>query len=424
MTTRLRGAHKSAASREGTSHRRRAIRLGATATAVLGAALAVGVSGAASASAGSSLGGYIQQNVNPSSVSGQATIDVVAYAPYDNANLLVTDSLSSGTIVSVSPNDVGMACSPPGGTRVTCQENPVPLGQQVGFEMVVRGTAAASATSTAEVAGLQTAFRDLNIVTTVFPSTYQLSVNETATPGPKNGQATVTASIHNSGPDPASGVTLENLIKAGGFQGATLTSDLPTSCPFVPPPAGYNGDLQCSLQRLAALATWKLVFTFTGNYGAALVDNKAVGSTTIDTVNGSASSGISTFLAPTADLVVYQRIATGSTQGHADFSVVIKNNGPAVALNLTLYDQGTEPLAGYPTSIAIPTMATQVRNSTCNGWYCHLASLAPGESWTVTVDFAGTSGARVGNTATISATSPTDPAPGNNATQVLFTTFM
>ena len=141
-----------------------------------------------------------------------------------------------------------------------------------------------------------------------------------------------------------------------------------------------------------------------------------VSAATPDPVAANDSGSQDTTIVPSADLsIVKTDSADPVNPGTSfDYTIVVTNNGPSGAANLTVTDSIPAPASFSITGI---TQSAGLCGSAVNDVTCTLASLASGATWTITVTVfltLGTTGGLYNDTANV--TSPTfDPNAGNNS---------
>lgn len=98
----------------------------------------------------------------------------------------------------------------------------------------------------------------------------ELAVSQTTLVSFGSGKRTIRASTTNNGPSTANALQLVVEIKAPNFSTATASSNLPTSCQFIPPASGFNAALSCVTNTVGPGVTWMVTFNNTGAPGTAL----------------------------------------------------------------------------------------------------------------------------------------------------------
>ena len=340
------------------------------------------------------------------------SLTVTNNGPSDAANLTVTDTLPAG-ITFVSGSGGGWACSNVGNVSVTCTRAALVAGATAPVITVVV-TAPAQAASLTNTASVASTTADPNAAdnTATASTTVTASADLAIT---KTGPATVVAGslvsyslvVSNNGPSDAANLSVTDTLPAGvTFVSATGTG---WACTNV-------GNVSATCTR-PALATGTTAPTITvvvtaPAQGATLTDTATVSSATSDPVAGNNTSTASTTVTPSADLAITKTgPATVVAGASVAYSLVVVNNGPSDAANLSVTD-------------ALPAGVTFV-SATGTGWACSnvgnvsvtcttaaLVTGATAPTITVTVT-APAQGATLTDTATVSSAT-SDPVAGNN----------
>jgi hypothetical protein len=185
------------------------------------------------------------------------------------------------------------------------------------------------------------------------------------------------------------------------------------SCEVMPAPAPYDYATACQLvDPIAAGAAQSLKGDFSGTTGVKFTTLAQVGEFQADANRKDNSSSRTTYFGPGADLRVRGTLKTGTKKGHATGVVHVGNRGPNDASSVQevlemKHVSGAKATGGGSCQIIPAAKGYSLAAS------CVRASLVTGSVWTLTFDFAGTSGKRI--TVVTSATSQTtDPNPANN----------
>lgn len=240
-----------------------------------------------------------------------------------------------------------------------------------------------------------------------------LGVGVVAAPNPVklDSNLTYTVTVTNAGPEAAPAVLLTNILPAG-VDFVSVTNSQGTC-------AHADGVVVCELGFLSASngATVTVIGnvttlgakTFTASVSDAVVDLNQVNNTASATNSVSASADLVVALSASTNISFVNETVT--------YTVLVTNQGPNNAANVVLTDL-------LPTGVSLLS-ATPSRGSctpTSAGVTCALGSMPNGSTATITI--IGSTPADVDvltNTVAISASSPTDPVPANNAA-TLFTT--
>jgi uncharacterized repeat protein (TIGR01451 family) len=229
---------------------------------------------------------------------------------------------------------------------------------------------------------------------------------------------TYTQSVTNNGPNTATSVTVSQTLPASvGF----VSFSAPAGFSCTTPAVGASGTINCTAASMAnaATANFTLVVKVLALSGS-VIDTLVSSSSASDPNNvNSSAQAITTINAPTtADLSIAK--STGTTAiapgGSISYTIVLANNGPHNATNVSMTDslpasllfQSISAPAGF--SCTTPAIgATGLIN-------CTAASLANGASatFTLVVTVAGNATGTISNSAGVSG-SQTDSTPGNSS---------
>jgi len=362
------------------------------------------------------------------------TITVNNPGPDAADSVSLTDTLpGTMTFVSIIQNSgPAFACS--GGSTTTCSILSMPAGTTATFTLtghIPAGTA--SGTVFTNTATVTTTTNDPNpdnnsSLTELTVVTSDLQAGKTG-PGTAFAGNTIswTLTMTNNGPDPQSAATLSDTLPAG----TTFVSLVQNTGPAAgcsDPGAGNAGSINCSIFTLGSGGSAQFTLTALINpaFTGTLSNTDTVFGTNADTNPNNNSATAMTVVTASADLsVVKSGPSTANAGTNITYSIVVTNNGPSNAANVSLTD-------------AVPVNTTFVSASQTTGpafsctnppsggtgtMTCTIASLAPGSpatfSMTVHIN-PGAIGAAVTNTVNVTATS-TDSNPGNNSSFVTTT---
>jgi uncharacterized repeat protein (TIGR01451 family) len=244
------------------------------------------------------------------------------------------------------------------------------------------------------------------------PASADLSIQKTITSLPPfvgGSDLSYELTVHNDGPDAASGVTVTDTLPAGtGFVDATSSQG---SCD------PGTGVVTCNLGALAAgdHATVDLTVVLPDVADLTTVQNAAsVASATEDPVNANNVDVVDAdVIARRADLALAKTAPTDVTEGQTfDYALTVSNRGPDAARGVTLSD---------PLPSEVGFVGATAGRGTCSASAgtvsCDLGTIGPGDSVDVTISvlagaFAGAEPRSFDNTATVSADRG-DAAPGD-----------
>ena len=193
--------------------------------------------------------------------------------------------------------------------------------------------------------------------------------------------------------------------------GVILSDPAPTNLTFVPTGGLCGAGFPCNLGTIpnGSSVTVSATFFIPPGYVAPtpIVNAASVTATTPDPTPANNASSVSTSVA--ADVSVVKTVLLQNTGLPITYQIVVTNNGPSPATNVTL----TDPL---PANVAFQSVTTT--QGSCSGTTtvtCALGTLANGASATVLITILPQSTAdAVSNTATVTATE-FDPDPTNNS---------
>jgi uncharacterized repeat protein (TIGR01451 family) len=268
---------------------------------------------------------------------------------------------------------------------------------------------------------------------TLTPSA-DVSVTKADSPDPviAGNNITYTITVTNNGPSDAQTLALSDAVPANTTLVSVSTPSGWTRTDVVP--AGGTGTLTFTRPTLAAGAS--SIFTVVVNVNGATANGTTISNTanvssaTADPTPGNNSATETTLVQNNADVAIdKQRSPAGliDAGSNVTYTIQFTNNGPAPASNVTVSD-------------TLPAGVTVVSQTNPAGWTCNTipnggtgtitctkASMANGESATLTVVVAVScsvaNGATINNTATIAsgAGSPPDNNSGNNSSTASFT---
>jgi large repetitive protein len=347
----------------------------------------------------------------------------------------LVDTIPAGmTFVSAASSDGTFGCSTPvvgNGGQITCSGTTLLIGGSVTFTFVVQTPFGASYgaqftnSATASTQTPETTNTNNTATATTTVSFTDLSVTKS---GPAQAAAgsnvTYTVTLINGGPGTALNVSLEDVIP-GGMTFVSASNDGGFSCDT--PAAGDPGTITCTSASMAAGTT--VTFTFVVQIdaqpeGSEFVNFATVTSQTYD-VNQENNTGIVVTTLPPppqADMSVTKSgPSTAGPDTDVTFTIVVTNNGPSAATNVTVQDTLPGPLTLVSLSntndAALPCTSPAVGAGgtiTCNA-----ATLAAGATATLTLvvhvpPYGGDhqSGSTYSNVATV--TSDDDPNEEND----------
>lgn len=343
------------------------------------------------------------------------TVTVTNQGPSDNAGFTLTDPLPSG----VSFGSASAGCSQSGGT-VTCTSSGLANGSSAVF--TITGTVAASVpngttvTNTASIASNATSDPDASdnsddVVVTV-RAIADLSIVKTDSPDPVIAGTTLTYSV-----------TITNAAGPSNNAGFTVADPLPLGTTFDSASAGCSYSIitdtvTCSSSGLAVGASQSFVVTVDVSPlllpGSTITNTATIATNATTDQNASNNSSTTTTTVNTsADLALVKSDSPNPVIAGTNltYSVTVTNTGPSANAGYTVSD----PL---PSSVSFLSASAGCAFAT-GTVTCTSSGLGLGASQSyqivVTVDPSYPDGGTIVNTASIAATSTTDPNPLNDS---------
>jgi len=254
------------------------------AAALVAGALLGGVLDPSSAGASATGGADLSLRQTPSDgASAGSTLDktVVHNAGPDAANTLdvtilvkTTSSMSIGVTSNLST--LCQQQPPPAGWTFmfNCQTPSLAAGSNWTLTETYSGTTGVAFTSFESVGennpGDPSFSNNSSTLKTYFGPAADLKLAQAATPGTSSGTVTITDTAKNLGPGKANSLKLVIEINSPGFSNVGASSNLPSSCQFIPPASGFNVAASCTTSSLGLLKNWKIILSFTGTPGGSL----------------------------------------------------------------------------------------------------------------------------------------------------------
>jgi uncharacterized repeat protein (TIGR01451 family) len=351
-------------------------------------------------------------------LAGQSLTYVLAvsnFGPSTASGVIVTDLLPANVaVVSVSSSQ---GISGIVGSTVTATLGTLPSGNVATLTIVVRPSALAvgQIVDAASVTGNQSdpvlANNSTSTTTEVDPSS-DVSIDITGAPDPvAAGQNLVyTITVTNNGPNPATGVSVVDVLPAS----LNFVSSLPSQGAS----SEVGGVVTTAFGSLAVGASATVSITVQATVGSVgvITNSASVSSTTIDPISNNDSASVDVTVAPAADLTI-----TMAANPNPVFA------GGFVSYVMTVTNHGPSPADGVVVSDTLPTASTFLSASSSQGttsafggqMQAILGSIAVNGSATVTLIVSPTGAAAVAGTivniASVSS-SEVDVNPGDNAT--------
>lgn len=357
------------------------------------------------------------------------TISVTNNGPSDAQNVSFTDATPASTTFVSLVQAAGWSCTKPaaGGTgTITCSTATLAVGATANFTLTLHvASSAGNGTTISNSVNLQPpdANASNNFVTSnaVVSHSNDLAIT-------KNGPATVSAggnisytiAASNNGPSDASQVSITDSTPAN----TTFSSIVvPAGWSCTTPAVGSGGAITCTISNWTAGAsanfTLNLAVSPSAPNASTIANTAQITSTYPDPAAGNNQSTSTATVTTGADLSITKTGPATATAGSViTYSIVVMNNGPADAQNVTVTDStvnGVTTFANYsaPAGWSCTTPPAQSTGTIT----CTTATLAAGASATLSLSFnvnsGAPSGSSVANTASVSSTT-SDPNNANN----------
>ncbi|GIV98402.1 MAG: hypothetical protein KatS3mg057_3059 [Herpetosiphonaceae bacterium] len=289
------------------------------------------------------------------------TLRVSSTGPTAASAVTVTDTLPDG-ITFVSATGQGWSCSEAGGT-VTCELQELAPGSAPELTIVVIAPGQSSTITNTATVTAATFDPDLannvSSVSTNVNSAADLAIVKSASAEPANAGSTLTytLSITNSGPDPATAVT--------------VTDQLPNEVTFLGAAGdGWTcsqaaGSVTCTRPTLAAGNAPPITITVTTPDEPTTITNQAmVSSATTDLDQTNNSTSLATTVAAVADVSIS---ATSALDGlNVIYTFIVQNAGPSATSGTILTATLPLDISFISSSPAAPTCTLSGRIVTCN----------------------------------------------------------
>jgi uncharacterized repeat protein (TIGR01451 family) len=342
------------------------------------------------------------------------TIGFVNNGPSAATGVSVIDTLPTGfTFVSASTSIGTFKVS---GQTVTVNAGTMPVGAtgtltiNATTTLLAVGNDTDSASISATLADPNVDNNTMSTPITIVPPIADMSVTS-ATANPSRvlvgGNATFVVNVMNSGPDPATGAQLTDVVPNGMLILSVLSSAGAVSV------SGNTIFAPLGTMAPGATATLTIVAQATSN-GVGAASNTATVSANVldpDTSNNSMSA-TTTVSVPLADLAIASVTATPSAAllgQNVTFSIAIVNNGPDQSTGGTIIDSLPAGLTLVSATVNNGSVLSQN-----NAAVATLPTLNSGGTAILTIVAKTTALGSIGNGATISG-NQVDPTPGNNS---------
>jgi uncharacterized repeat protein (TIGR01451 family) len=247
---------------------------------------------------------------------------------------------------------------------------------------------------------------DLTLVTQAIPvADLSLTKTDAPDPAPVGGNLTYTLKVTNSGPDPATNVSVSDTLPAGvSFVSASSSQGTCSGTILV----------TCNLGTLnnGTTATVTIIVqpTLVAVAASPITNTASVTATEVDSNTANNLASATTMIIPSADLALTLTDSPDPVFAGDEltYTLVVTNNGPSTATGVTLTD-------------ALPSGATFVSASagcspSSGTVTCNLGDIASGAGATITIVVRPTGSGTINNSASVSS-GVFDPNTANNAAQ-------
>ncbi len=332
------------------------------------------------------------------------TLSVTNSGPSSASGILLTDTLPAGMSFGSAAPSQG-TCSQSGGV-LTCTLGVLNAGSEARVTLVVTPTLSGNLTNGVLVSASEydpvPANNSADVALAVDPADLSLTHSVAPDPAFSGAPLTYTLRVSNNGPLTATAVTLTdtlpggmNFVSAAASQGTCSSGSGAVVCSLGLLPAG--GGISVTI---VASPTLPGVFTATAVVDSAAgdpqpADNTALAAVTVDPADLALST------AALSDPATANRLLS--------FQVVLTNNGPATATQVTL----TDNLPAGTTFSGVASSATLLCGHAGGVVTCSANSVAAGASLTATVSVTPTLTGRITNTVSVVQRNP-DPQSGND----------
>jgi len=328
--------------------------------------------------------------------------------PQAATGVSVTDFLPAGVSLQSAVPSQG-SCTP-GLATVSCNLGQIASGGQATVTIKVTprvdGAITNRATVQSSVLDPNTANNSAQATTTVRPVA-NLSLTKSDAPDPiVAGQTlTYTLTARNAGPSQATNVTVTDTLPASvSFQSATSSQGAACTRPSVTV-------VRCNLGGVASGGQATVTIKVKPQSAGTITNSASVAAVQTDPNTANNSAQATTTVNPGADLALTKTDSPDPAHVGQEltYTLTVKNNGPQTATGVTVTDQ-LPKATGFGSAGASQGTCTRSKETVV----CSLGNLAAAKTATVTILVKPTAKGTITNTASVSSSSPPDPASANN----------
>lgn len=330
------------------------------------------------------------------------TYTITNNGPNPATGVTLTDTLPAGlTFVRAG----GTTCT--GTSALTCSVANINSGGTQTITLVVKPSTASTFTNTANVSGNEIdPVPSNNTATNTFTATpaADLALSASATPNPDgiNNPLTVTFTVVNNGPSPATNVFFNATIPTG----ATLTNAVASQ-------GGCDGSA-CPLNTLAPGANATVTLTLNPTAAGTLTVTGSVNATETDPNPANNSATVSVTINQVSDLALGESVLNSPILlgGVLNYSFTITNLGPAAAAGITFTDTLPSNTSFVPAA-QTPGVTCNLVQTPPNTVVCSIVGLASGANVIIPISAKPNAVGSFTNSGTVSS-SNFDPNLANN----------
>jgi uncharacterized repeat protein (TIGR01451 family) len=345
------------------------------------------------------------------------TLTTTNLGPSPAKNIVVKDTIPAGMpVVSATINSTSLPCGltpgPAGTTIVTCNIGDKAANAGDSMTVVatgnVVGTMSATATVTANGTDPNPANNTATAVNLVKAKSADvwIAIQPTTFAPPYNTSFGYTFTVHNNGPDPATGVTITDVLPAS----LAFVSSATGCAPVTP----GSQTIQCAIGALGVGAGVAQSITVTAAAVGAILDTATVAAVEGDPVPANNSASALVNVPASADLSIVLTAVPNPVvvQNNFTYKMTTTNNGPSTATTVVSVLHLLPSTGQFQAVGALPNNCVGV-GGTKPHINCTYASLGSGQSVSTLFTFKATGIGTVSTSATTSS-AVADPNQANN----------